>query len=73
MIHILDESPREALWAMGADLYEMPIIRPVIQQKMAAASSTSVPLFINSVGFPNPMRRGYTPFLVASVRVFEPT
>jgi hypothetical protein len=67
MIHILDESSGEAFWVMGADLYEMPIIRPVIKQKMAAASSTSVPLSINSVGFPNPMRRGYTPFLVASV------
>jgi len=72
MIHILDESSGEALWMMRADLHEMLIIGPVVKQKMAAAGSTSVPLSIDSVGFPNSMGRGYTPFLVASVRVFQP-
>jgi len=58
MIHILDESSGEALWMMRADLHEMLIIGPVVKQKMAAAGSTSVPLSIDSVGFPNSMGKG---------------
>jgi hypothetical protein len=56
---------------MWANLDEVPIIEPIVQQKMAVSTGTSITSLVNSARLPNPMPRRNAPLLMAPVAVFN--
>ena len=56
---------------MWANLDEVPIIEPIVQQKMAVSTGTSITLLVVRACLPNPMPRRNAPLLMAPVAVFN--
>ena len=72
MVHIFYQDSRQTFWIMGANLHEMPIVGPIVQQKMASASPTTVPFFIDGTCLPDAVAWGHAPLLMAAVAVLLP-
>lgn len=72
MVHIFYQDSRQTFWIVGANLHEMPIVGPIVQQKMASASPTTVPFFIDGTCLPDAVAWGHAPLLMAAVAVLLP-
>jgi hypothetical protein len=71
MVHIFYQDSRQTFWIVGANLHEMPIVGPIVQQKMASASPTTVPFFIDGTCLPDAVAWGHAPLLMAAVAVLQ--